>query len=308
MELLLALAAGAVGLAFLVQAKALPSEADAKKAKDKLDANPVDPDANTVYGKYTAFVLGDYPAAMPYLVHSNDKTLKTLAEHELDESYVATSTQKVGMGDEWVTGAKNFKPIYRSFYDRATQWYAAAWPGLDNLWKDKVRERFKKMLLIATPGQTKVGLPAKWTMLFAAPKVSVDGTIARNGGKSLRIDVVANRTMDSFVVQSPMMLVPKGSVTASVWIATDGTESAQDKLVINFYAGDGALIGKAQGFIPVDSPFWQKVEVKADVPANAVRFLAEIAVASTKGTIWVDDFSLRGADGKEYFENGSFEK
>ena len=114
--------------------------------------------------------------------------------------------------------------------------------------------------------------------------------------------------MDSFVVQSPMMLVPKGSVTASVWIATDGTESAQDKLVINFYAGDGALIGKAQGFIPVDSPFWQKVEVKADVPANAVRFLAEIAVASTKGTIWVDDFSLRGADGKEYFENGSFEK
>lgn len=308
MELLLALAAGAAGLALLVQAKTLPSESDFKKAKEKLDSNPVDPDANTTVGKYTAFVLGDYSAAMPFLVHSGDKTLRTLAEHELDETAVDTPAKKVGMGDEWVTGAKNFKPLYRMFYDRATQWYAAAWPGLDNVWKEKVRERFKKMLLLPAQTAVKTGLPAGWTALLPNPKVAVDGSIAHNGGKSFRIETLRDKPTESFWVQGPMMVVPKGQATYSVWMATDGTDGAQDRVGLNFYSADGALIAKSQGFIPVDSPFWQRVEVKTEIPKEAVRFRVVMEIGSGKGTIWADDFSLRGADGKEYVDNGSFEK
>ncbi len=70
MELLLGLA-GLIGLAALLQSKAsLPSEADYKKALDKLKTTPADPDANTTAGKYVAFVLGDYETGMKYLANS----------------------------------------------------------------------------------------------------------------------------------------------------------------------------------------------------------------------------------------------
>src|SRR4029077_3836864 len=147
MEILLALA-GIAGVALLVQSKSpLPSEADYNKAKEKLSADPSDPDANTTAGKYLCFVLGDYKSGLPFLQRSSDKTLKTLADHESAPLYTDTGPQKVGMGDEWVVAAKNFKPLYKIFYDRAAQWYAMAWTDLDEAWKAKLRDRFHKAAL-----------------------------------------------------------------------------------------------------------------------------------------------------------------
>src|SRR6267142_2580604 len=91
MELLLLGLAGLGGLALLLQQKPLPTKEDAEKAFAVLGKDPTDPDANTVFGKYKAFVIGDYDGAMPYLVHSKDITLKTLAEHELDSNYTQSA-------------------------------------------------------------------------------------------------------------------------------------------------------------------------------------------------------------------------
>jgi hypothetical protein len=213
------------------------------------------------------------------------------------------------MGDEWVTAAKNFKPLYRSFYDRASQWYQAAWPGLDGVWKDKVRERLKKMLLLPAPTGNKPGLPAGWEAAVQNPKAMVDGTVAHGGGKSFRVDVSRDKPAVMFWVQSPMMVAPKGAILLSGWFATDGTESPQDRILINWYSADGMMIAKTGGgFLPIDTPSWQKVEVKADVPKEAVRFRVAFDLFSTKGTVWMDDLSVKTADGKEYLNNGSFEK
>lgn len=163
MELLLAALAGLTGLALLVQAKPLPSEDDYIKAKAKLEKDPTDAEASNTVGKYMAFVLGDYPGAMPFLVYSPDKTLKALAEHELDEKNTSTAVQKVGMGDEWVAAAKNFKGLAPAFYDRAAQWYAAAWPGLDTVWKDRSRTQGRKLGASRPPGVARKGMPSGWT-------------------------------------------------------------------------------------------------------------------------------------------------
>ncbi|MCI0528775.1 MAG: hypothetical protein L0Y56_15155, partial [Nitrospira sp.] len=89
MELLL-LGLGGLGVfALLLQQRPLPSQDDVLKALDILDKDASDPNANTVAGKYKAFVLGDYDAGMPFLVKSNDRTLKTLAEHEVDATHTA---------------------------------------------------------------------------------------------------------------------------------------------------------------------------------------------------------------------------
>lgn len=307
MEILVALA-GLAGVALLLQSKALPSESDFKKANDKLAANPTDPDANTVVGKYTAFVLGDYSAAMPYLVHSKNKTLKTLAEHELDPAYTDSAPKKIGMGDEWVSAAKEFKPLYRILYNRATQWYAAAWPELDGVWKDKVRERFRKMLLLPGPGTTKQGLPAGWTAGLPNPKVVVDGTVAHGGGRSLRVEIARDKPLEQFWTTSPLMPPPTGPVVFSAWVASDGnTDGALDRVSLEYYLSDGSRV-EGQLFIPIDRPYWTRVETKLDIPKDATRFKVGLLLSSTRGTIWADEFSLKDAAGKEYVDNGSFER
>lgn len=306
MEILLGLA-GIAGLALLLQSKsALPSEADFKKAQDKLIQNPSDQDAINTIGKYLVFVLGNYQDGIPFLARSSDATLKTLAEHELAPENTDTALKKIGMGDEWVTAAKNFKPLYRTFYDRATQWYALAWPDVDGIWKDKLRERLRKLLLLPTPGgAVRKGLPAGWAAL-KPEQISVDSTIAHMGGRSVRIDM-ARKTPDFFWFQSPLFVAPKGQVTFSAWVASDGTELASDRLILNYYNAAGAFMARMEPFIPMDSPFWRKVEVTSEVPKDAVRFSVAILLYSTKGTVWVDDFSVK-SNGKELVENGSLEK
>lgn len=311
METLLVLAGlGAAGLALLLQSKsAVPSEADFKKALEKLKNEPGDADANTTVGKYYAFVLGDYENGLPYFVKSNDTTLRTLAEHELAPLYADTPAKKIVMGDEWITAAKNFKPLYRTFYDRASQWYAAAWPNLDGAAKDKLRDRFRKLLLLPTPGVVKKGLPATWkSMPNPNSKVSVDSTIAHLGGKALRIEMAKERPNETFFAASPLFVAPPpGPAMFSGWVASDGTDSANDRLVLNFYDQTGKNVGSLTPFLPGESPFWRKVELKVDVPKEAQRFEVGITLASTKGIQWIDDFSLK-SDNKEFVENGSFEK
>jgi hypothetical protein len=216
MDLLVGLAglAGLGGLALLLQSKTpLPTELEFKKAQAKLAANPSDAESSTTVGKYVAFVKGNYKDGLPFLAAGSDKALKTLAEHELDPTYTDTPLKKIGMADEWVAAAKNYKPIYRTFYDRATSWYAAAWPDVDGIWKDKLRERLKKLLQVPTPGGVaKPGLPAGWTTLLSTAKEFTDSTVAHVGGKSIRVDM-ARQKPDSFWIKSPPFVAPKGPVT-----------------------------------------------------------------------------------------------
>jgi hypothetical protein len=312
-ELLLALV-GIAGVALLVQSKPLPSEGDYTKAKAKLDQNPLDPDANTIVGKYMAFVQGDYSNAMPYLVHSPDKTLSNLAAHELDEAYTKSAIQKVAMGDEWVSGAKNFKPLSPIFYDRANQFYGMAWPDLDDLWKNKARQQGRKIAQARPPGQSKKTLPTGWeigTDVAGSKPPTLDGTVARTGSYSATITAPDEKVKGSFSgLKSAVFLVTPGKlINISAYILSDGTEGIEDGLHINFFDQNGTLmIGSTLGtYVQPDLPFWTRYSFSGKVPDNAARASLFMLRKSKKGEMFLDDASVK-IDGKEAIKNPSFEE
>lgn len=304
MELLLALA-GLAGLTLLLQSKSpLPSEDEFRKAKDVLDKDPLNAAANTVVGKYLAFVQGNYSAAMPYLVHSSDKTLQTLADHELDSMYTDSAVKKVGMGDEWVSAARKIPALAAIFYDRAAQWYGAAWPGLDAVWKQKSRLQGRKLAASRPAGGPRKGLPSGWVVDSGKPPV-LDGNVARTGSYSARVFGADDKVAGSSL-RSQIMVVSGMTFELSAFLLTDETENPGDRIYVQFFDPSGRMVGMSSTFSTVDIPFWTRVSIKGAIPQNVVRAQFGIDSFSKKGATWIDDVSLK-IDGMEVMTNPSFE-
>lgn len=308
MEILLGLL-GLAGVALLVGfAGPLPSEADYKKALEKLGANPIDPDANTVAGKYLAFVTGDYSAAMPYLVHSADKTLSTLADHELDATYTDSPIKKVGMGDEWVVAAKKFPALNKIFYDRASQWYGLAWPDLDKVWKDKSRAQGLKLATARPQGGARKGVPVGWTT-DTHPKgwqqPGFDGSISHDGSYSVKFPAADPKTPNSYTaIATDLIPISGKTLSIAAYVMSDGTESGQDHLEVRFYDATGKESQRVSvGLIPVDIPFWSRIKTSVNVPANSARVQFAVIITSKNGSVWVDDLELK-VDGKDLVKQG----
>lgn len=306
MEALLVLAGLAGVAALLLPGQPLPSETDYTKAQAKLKETPEDPDANTVVGKYLAFVLGNYDEAMPYLSKSTDKTLKTLADHERAPLYTDNAPKKIGMGDEWVAAAKEFKALNRIFYDRASQWYALAWPDLDPVWKEKTRIQGMKLAAARPPGGARKGLPTGWnadqTIAGMKPPV-LDGTISHTGSYSIKMMPSDEKVQNTFSqLKSDVLVIPPGKqIEYSAMVMSNGTENANDRLVFYFVDKNSGSV-----FIPLDMPLWNRVGGKMAIPDGATRAMIGVIQSSKKGNIWVDDISVK-VDGKELLKNSSFE-
>lgn len=309
MEILLAIA-GLAGLALLLQQKALPTQEDALKAAEKLETDPNDQNANLTVGKFRAFVVGDYKGAMPFLSRSGDATLKTLAEHEMDPQHTMTAAQKVGMGDEWVVAARKFPALSRSFFDRASQWYIAAWPNLDGLWKEKAREQGTKMAVARPLGTSRKGLPRKWQVsnVIAPIPPTLDGSVAHMGSHSIKIPAADPKisTSDNGIQSDPIPFAGQ-NIEYSAYVRTNKTERQDDQLYISFFDETGGLVQISAEKIPSDVPFWNHVSGKLKAPANAASVRLGAVVRSKKGIAWVDDMSIK-VDGNEILPNPSFEE
>lgn len=309
MELILLGLAGLGGLALLLQSKALPSEADFKKGQEKLAASPDDPDANTTVGKYLAFVLGDYQTAMKFLDKSSDKTLRTLAEHERAPLYTDTAVQKVGMGDEWVVAAKAHPALNKIFYSRASQWYGMAWPTLEGIWKDRTREQLRKVLQNGTvpnpPGAT---APTGWKIMDATQKAGATTKASYGGKVSFQILPGKHQGNHYYPVGQVITPVPPGKTYEfSAMVLADGTDSANDQIAIQVLGLGGKNLATQFVSLPMDQPWWQKVDTKFDVPAGAVSVNITSAIGSSSGSIFLDDISLKIDGGKEVLKNPGFE-
>lgn len=309
MDVLLAFA-GITGLAAMLQSKPLPSEADFKAAQLKLSGSPDDPDANSIAGKYTAFVLGDYVNGMPYLVKSSDKKLKALADHETDPSYVDSGPKKIGMGDEWVLASRGFPSLSRIFYDRASQWYISSWQDLQGPWKDKARQQGAKLAASRPPGSPRKGLPSGWqaeTAIGGARSPVLDGSISHTGSYSIRMVPADEKVAGSWSgLKSDLIPVSGKSMEISAFVRSDGTENSGDRIFVNLFDQNGVGFGTVGPFIPTDVPFWGMVIIKVDMNPNTSRIQFGVQMQSKKGAIWVDDCSVK-VDGKEVLKNASFE-
>lgn len=303
---ILGIFAGATALAALVQSKPLPSEAEALKALEKLEKDPNDPEANLIAGKYKAFVLGDWKEGMEFLIKSSDKTLKPLAEHELDPRYTPTAPQKVTMGNEWVLAVKKFPALYRIFFDRAGKWYAEAYPELEPLWKDKLKEQGQKLSAAKPPGITKKTLPSKWGIGAGTP--ILDGTVSHTGSYSVKLlpgDPKVPGSL-SFFQSDPIPLTVE-EVEFSAYVRSEDTEGKTDEIFLSAFDKDGGYLGASGVKIAPDLPFWHRISHKIKLTPNAFSVRIGATIRSKKGAAWVDDMSVK-MDGKEVLKNLSFEE
>jgi hypothetical protein len=300
-----------VTLLVLLQSKAsLPPEADYMKALEKLKDTPADPDANTTAGKYVAFVQGDYDSGMKYLSKSSDVALKTLADHELAPLYTANALQKMGMGDEWVAAAKNHPTLTRIFYDRAAHWHTAGWPDLDDVGKLKYRAQGRRLAAARPPGQPRKLPVTGWVMDVgnAGRPPVIDGSIARVGSYSAKLVPADEKVQGSVsAIRSALTPVSGKVLDVTAYVFSDGTENAQDRILVRFYNQNNSIIASPGAFYPVDTPFWNPVTFKADIPKDAVRVEFLGTMYSKNGSAWIDDVSMK-VDGKEIIKNGSFEE
>lgn len=289
------------------QSPAIPSEAEFKKAKEKLEADAQDPAANTVAGKYFAFGRGDYAAALPLLALSGDKTLKGLADHEQDPTYVDTPVKKVGMGDDWIAAAKKLPALSKPIQERGAFWYGQAWNGLDGVWKDRTRAQLRKVLQNAAVGDPKALLsPTSWKLSDMTQKGALTTKAAHAGRACYQVAVQKTTMPLSIALQQDVTPVPGSACEFSAWVLPDGTDAAGDQVAVTVFVQGGKPTSVQRLFVPADEPWWHHVSLKFDMPKDAAILWVQVAVASKQGNLFVDDVSLK-ADGRETVKNGSFE-
>jgi hypothetical protein len=100
---------------------------------------------------------------------------------------------------------------------------------------------------------------------------------------------------------------PLASYELSCWVLTDGTDSAEDKLFATVTTSDSRVAVQPGVTVSADQPWYKRIEVKFTAPETAAKMTVGFGVMSTRGTIFLDDVSLK-QDGRELLKNGSFEQ
>lgn len=272
---------------------------EALKAESALASNPNDPAANLALGKYLAFHKHEWAAAIPRLAKGSDAVLKGAAERELARP--GTGPEKVEAGDAWADAAKKVPALKKPLQDRAVWWYAQGWPSVEGAAKDGLRDRLRKAF--QQGGAVSKAPPKEWTVPSPESRSGVSPGAPRTGGKGYQI---AGVRVQSALSQSTAAR-PLAAYELSCWVLTDGTESAEDKLFVNVLTADSRVAVQPSVFVSADQPWYRRVEVKFTAPETASKMTVGFAVMSTRGTIFIDDVSLK-QDGRELLKNGSFEQ
>ncbi|MDY0171175.1 MAG: terpene cyclase/mutase family protein, partial [Thermoguttaceae bacterium] len=127
--------------------------ADIQNALKVLDANPDDPNANVVVGRYYCLLRGDWERGLPMLALGSDRKLRTLAIKELEKP--GTSDEQVRLADDWWDLSSAFGDTpEQHLLGRAAHWYRLAQPTLAGLVKMKVDKRLEELAHVVPARET----------------------------------------------------------------------------------------------------------------------------------------------------------
>ncbi len=276
-------------------------ESEALKAEAALAANPNDPAANLALGKYLAFQKNEWAAAMPRLAKGSDAVLKSLAEKELAEP--RSGAEKMELGEAWSDAATKLPALKKNLIDRATSWYVQAWPSVDGPSKEKLREKFRK--LFQTAGSIGKASPKEWTTPASEVKAGVSSATPRTGRNGFQILCARSKEGPTVVLSQSVAARPLAYYELSCWILADETNGA-DELQATVQTRDSRIVIQPGVASLPDQPWFKRIEVRFTAPETAAKILVAFSAKSTKGTLFLDDLSLK-QDGKELLKNGSFD-
>ncbi len=279
---------------------ATQSNPDVAKAEKVLIAKPDDPGANLVMAAHHAS-LAEWDLAIPHFEKAKSPEIRAAVEAEKK----AEGNVEVDLGDAWTRAMGKAGGARQACLDRASFWYAKAWPKLDEFGKSQLRERTAKLYRPAAPRQGV--MPEKWGgPVDPAHKVEVMPPVVHSGSAALKFAPGAKAKNASFL-RSPTLSLPKGKVVEfSAWVFTDGTDSLDDAIRFSVADAAGKPIQTKAILIPTDTPVWTRLSERVELGDAPGRASVEVVVFSAKGFVVVDDFSLL-LDGKELLSRGSFE-
>jgi hypothetical protein len=98
---------------------------------------------------------------------------------------------------------------------------------------------------------------------------------------------------------------PLATYELSCWVLADETNGA-DELRATVQTRDSRIELQPVVSSPPDQPWFKRIEARFKAPETAAKILVAFSAKSTKGTLFLDDLSLK-QDGKELLKNGSFD-
>ncbi|MDX1945629.1 MAG: hypothetical protein SFU86_09475 [Pirellulaceae bacterium] len=122
--------------------KLVDSWGPVERARKALAANPNDPEAALVDGKYRCLVEGDWSAGLPLLALGKDAELAAAAR--LDVAGPAAAVRAATLGDQWYEIARG-DAERAGFHARARHWYRQAAAQLEGLDKVRIEQRIEQI-------------------------------------------------------------------------------------------------------------------------------------------------------------------
>lgn len=162
---------------------------EAKAASDALAANPKDPDASVVVGKFKCFLKEDWKFGLPLLAQGNDEALQKLAT--ADSADPSESAEQATLADQWweladkrasdrgEAGRKDEWTV-KPMRVRAVYWYRRALPNLTGLVLAKAQKRIDEAGTVA--GESIVSLDTTFLDDLTELSASVGkGSLGKHG-------------------------------------------------------------------------------------------------------------------------------
>jgi hypothetical protein len=210
----------------------------------------------------------------------------------------------VGIGDEYFKASKKFPKEKQKFIDHANEWWSKGWPNLDQFWKDKARENFKKLYASPAGGATKPLSKPEWT----GDGSVVTGERVHSGNFAAKMAMPKGNEGNFAQPLKTEVKVPPGAkeIEISAWVLADGTNNANDDMKPLVYGAGAKLLSATGTAIEMDIPVWRKISQTVSAE-GATRVQVVFEFQSRQGVVFVDDVSIK-CDGKEILTNGGFEK
>jgi hypothetical protein len=273
--------------------RSLVSEyARVRPAKTKLESNPDDKASNTTVGKWLCFMKGDWGGGLAHLEKGSDEKLAKVAARDRGAGEDPDVKTACSIGDEW-----------RSIHPpRAIHWYGIAWPKLDPLQREPVRQKIRSIL--RRPAQPKLGeLSSGWRaekQSGSEKGVGTDTEYAKTGRYSAKL-------LPGGFLRFDFPIVSGKKYEISGWVLSD-SDDGHNRFGVSI--GNPSLSRRIDAVsIPKDQPYWTYVKKTfGAIGGDRGAFVAVISESKT-GAVWVDDILLRELDtGAELLINGGFER
>jgi hypothetical protein len=270
----------------------------ARRAYDLVLEKKATPEDQLVVGKFICFVKGVWDIGLKSLAEGNDEKLKALADRDLYAN--ETKDQRVGLGDSWAELSKK-EPAAR---DRALHWYAQAWPLTGGIEREGLRSKLRAFLFRPGPNPSKP--PSYPVSGNAKGRILIDERTSFSGARSLVLLPGDPKTTNGgFIPAFRSPLVP-GKYVLSFMVLTDGMPGNVPLFTAKIK--NAAQQETRKDLSPTsDQPWWTRVETTLEIPqGGSINLYA--SMWHERGTIWLDDLSVRNSDGVEFVDNGDFEK